>query len=105
MEKITEEEVIKLLADDDVLLDEFYDSIVDRGFGNWEYVTKKIDVIAYIHKKIDQDVSVSHILRVVEQNRLCTDLYLTSLRNPRFIPTPILTKLELYKAITRDYGI
>lgn len=72
------------------------------NIGKWDNVNSRETILDYVKEKIGEDVRVSHILEVIEDNPF-DELFNIWLGNSSETPTPIKTKFDLVEALGLSY--
>ena len=90
---------IKDMLDSDISFDDFYDFLKEYDIGDWDYVNSTETIKNYVTEMMRQDVSVGHILSVIEAGSSTYGLYAIWLGNSMETPKPINSKKDLFEAL------
>ena len=101
--EVTFHSIKDMLNDNNVSFGEFYNYLRDKDEGEWDNVNSEDIVRMYIDDMNNDDIDVSHIEEVVENNPSTEELYEIWLGNSMLTPIPINTKEDLYNALELDY--
>ena len=95
--------VKKLLMDDNVSFDDFSEALYSGDVGDWDSVNSLDSMRDYICDMVQQGISVSHIMMVLEEDIFdSVSYYKMWLGNSMETPVPITTKEELVDALSLD---
>lgn len=91
--------VREALENDSIEFGKLYDSLYDKGMGNWDNINSTDTIHDYINEMMRQGISVSHILTALEVEICETGYWEIWLGNSMETPSPINTKKELTDAL------
>jgi len=92
-------EIKKMLEDDSIDFQTFYHKLQNIGDGFWDGINDKEIILQYVLEKATDGISVSHILKAIEDEESEHDLYEIWLGNSMNTPKPINTKQDLLNAL------
>lgn len=76
-----------------------YNSLEEQGLGFFDGINSTETIKSYIQDMMSKDISVSHMLRAIEDNESEYDLWEVWLGNSMETPTPINSKEDLVEAL------
>lgn len=99
MVKADMKRVKRMLDDERVSFDKFYEFLRDKEWGDWDSVNSEDIIRQYVEEMMGKRVHVSHIVAALESNPSENELYHIWLGNSMETPEPINTKKDLYEAL------
>lgn len=89
----------EMLKNENISFNELYTYLQIEGIGDWDSVNDESTIRQFCSEMILKGILVSHILKVIEENKSEEGIYNIWLGNSMEIPTPINTKKELVEAL------
>jgi len=95
----TFKDIERMLEDKSISFKEMYEYLHEKEIGYWDNVNDEETIRQYCSEMLKQNIIISHILEVLEQNPSPEELYEIWLGNSLETPSPIRTKKELVSAL------
>ena len=96
---MNKKEILVKVNDENVSFDDLYQDLSELDLGNWDDVNSETTVLNYCRDMMFKGVSISHILKAIEDKKSEHDLYAINLGNSMRVADPINNKLDLIKAL------